>query len=131
MATTLTYGATTVTLPIDLLWTDEFSWPAVEQRTQYSITGALLVEAAVRQAGRTITLSGGPSWGWISRATLVTLQTWTELPGQQFALVVRGEAARTVMFDQSQQPIEAQPVIDYSDPDNADDYVVTLRFIEV
>jgi hypothetical protein len=91
----------------------------------------LLLEAAVKQAGRTVTLEGGPSWGWIPRTTLVTLQTWAALPAQQFSLVIRGEAARTVVFDQSQQPIEAQPVIDYSDPDGGDDYVATLRFIEV
>lgn len=131
MATTLTHGVTTVTLPNDLLWTDEFGWPAVEQRTQYSITGALLVESAVKQAGRTITLAGGPSWAWIPRATLVTLQAWAALPAQQFSLVVRGEAARTVVFDQAGGPIAAQPVIDYSDPDGGDDYVVTIRFIEV
>jgi hypothetical protein len=131
MATTLTYGGTTVTLPGDLLWTDEFGWPAVEQRTQYSITGALLLEAAVKQAGRTVTLTGGPSWGWITRSVLVTLQAWAELPAQQFTLVLRGEAARTVVFDQAQRPIEAQPVIDYSDPDSTDDYVATIRFLEV
>jgi len=131
MATTLTYGVTTVTLPNDLLWTDEFGWQAVEQRTQYSITGALIVEAASKQAGRAITLAGGPSWGWITRSVLVTLQAWAELPAQQFTLVLRGEAARTVVFDQAQRPIEAQPVIDYSDPDSTDDYVATIRFLEV
>ena len=130
MATTLTYSATTLALPDDLLWTDEFGWSAVEQRSQYSITGALLLEAAVKQAGRTITLEGGVSWGWIPRTTLATLQTWAALPAQQFSLVVRGEAARTVVFDQ-EQPLDAQPVIDYSDPDSGDDYVATIRFIEV
>mgnify|MGYP006392301455 CR=1 FL=1 len=125
MAHTLTYAATTITLPDDLLWEDEFTWQSVEQRSQYSITGALLVESSVKQAGRSITLRGGMDFAWIDRATLLALQAAAAQP------VVRSEAPRNVVFDLERGAIEASPVIDYSDPSADDSYVVTLRYIEV
>ena len=127
---TLTYGATTIALPDDLDWDDEFSWQAVEQRTEYSITGALIVEASAKQAGRTITLAGDDRSGWILRSTLATLRAWAALPAQAFTLVLRG-TTRTVAFDQSQGAVDARPVVDFSNPDVADYYIPTLRFIEV
>lgn len=130
MATTLTYGMTTLTLPVDMLWTDEFAWRPVEQRQQYTLTGALVVEAAARQSGRQITLSAGDDYAWMTRATLDTLRTWSLLPAQSFTLLYRG-VMRTVAFDHAEGAITATQIIDYSDPDAADDYAVTLRFIEV
>lgn len=128
--TTLTYGATTLTLPDDLLWTDEFTWQSVEQRSEYSITGALIVEASAKQSGRTITLAGDDQSGWVLRSTLTTLHTWSQLPAQAFTLVLRGDTF-TVAFDQPRTAVDARAVVDYSDPDGTDYYVPTLRFIEV
>lgn len=130
MSTTLTYGVTTLTLPVDLLWSDEFAWQAVEQRQEYTIAGALVIDATAKQAGRTITLSAGDDYAWMTRATLDTLRTWSLLPAQTFTLLYRG-VTHSVIFDQSAGALDARPVIDYSDPDNTDDYAVTLRFIKV
>lgn len=132
MATTLTYSGTTLTLPIDLLWVDEFAWKRVEQRQIFTITGAQVIEAYAKQAGRPITLRGGPDFAWISRSGLESLRAWAEVPGRIFSLVVRGEAARNVCMDQTAGPIEATPLIEYSDVDANDQYVsLVLRFIEV
>lgn len=49
---TLSDGTTTIELPPDLHWRDEFSWTPVEQSTEYSLTGALIVQSGARQAGR-------------------------------------------------------------------------------
>lgn len=130
MATTLTRGATTLTLPADMLWPDEYEWQAVEQRTQYTITGALIVEASAKQAGRPITLQGGVDYAWIDRTTLETLRTWAGFAAETFTLSYRG-ASFDVTFDHSRGAIAASPVIDYSDPDGTDYYALTLRFIEV
>jgi hypothetical protein len=127
----LTYAATTLTLPVDLVWGDEFAWRAVEQRTQYTLTGALLVDAYVKQAGRPITLRGDSTAGWVTRADLNTLRAWAALPAQAFSLVLRGEAARDVIFDHAGGAIDAAPVAEFSDPEDDDYYVVTLRFIEI
>lgn len=128
--TTLTYGATTLTLPDDLSWDDEFSWQAVEQRAEYSITGALIVEASAKQSGREITLAGDDTGGWVLRSLLITLQAWAALPAQAFTLALRG-GTYTVAFDQARTAVQARPVVDFSDPDGSDYYIPTLRFIEV
>jgi hypothetical protein len=130
MSITLTYAATPLALPDDLLWRDEHDWRAVEQRQQYTITGALIVEAAAKQAGRTITLEGSDECAWIARSALGTLTTWAALAGQTFTLNLRG-VNHTVVFDQDAGAISARPVWEVSDPDAADPYVVTLRFLKV
>lgn len=130
MAITLTYAATTITLPEDMLWPDEYSWRAVEQRQQYTITGALIVEAAARLSGRPMTLAAGESYAWMPRSTLDTLRAWSLLPGQSFTLLYRG-VSYLVAFDHEQGAIDARQIIDYSDPDASDDYAATLRFIQV
>ncbi len=127
---TLTYGATTLTLPDDLLWTDEFSWQAVEQRTEFSITGALIMEAAAKQAGRPVTLAGSQTRGWVTRTTLQTLKAWAALPAQAFTLVVNG-GSLAVAFDQARGAVEAEPLFALVGVDANDDYIPTLRFIEV
>lgn len=130
MATTLTYGATVLTLPEDMLWPDEFAWPGVEQRTEYTITGALLLQAGAKLAGRTITLAAGADYAWIGRTDLDTLRAWALLPAQTFTLLYRG-VTHTVAFDHGAGAIEATPVIDYSDPDATDLYAATLRLLKV
>jgi hypothetical protein len=130
MPNTLTRGVTVLTLPDDLLWPDEYEWQAVEQRTQYTITGALIVEASAKQAGRAITLQGGVDYAWIERTALETLRTWAGYAAETFVLSYRG-ASFDVAFDHPRGAIAAAAVIDYCDPEGTDYYAVTLRFIEV
>jgi hypothetical protein len=128
--TTLAYDAVTITFSDDILWTDEYAWMAVTQRREYTVAGAMLVDSAVKQAGRTITLEGDDMCGWVTRATLDQLAVAAAIPGQQFTLTLRG-VAHTVVFDHSNQALEAEPVFDVSDPTSTDYYVVTLRFVKV
>lgn len=128
----LTFGATTLVLPEDLRWVDEFDWPKVEQARSYTFSGALVLESRVRQAGRPITLAGESNSAWIPRSDVQILQAQEALPSQVFTLVIRGEAARTVMFNRVDgAPIRAEQILDYSDPVADDPYQITLRFIEV
>ncbi len=73
----ITLGA--ITLPAGLVWSDETGWSALIQTVEYSLTGALIVQQAVRQAGRPITLvgqsSGNDHTAWITRANLLALKT--------------------------------------------------------
>lgn len=126
--TTLAYGAITITLSDDLLWSDEYEWTAVEQQRSYSLSGALIVDVGVKAAGRPITLAGDDDYGWITRDVLDDLRTAADLPGQEFTLTLRG-VAHTVIFDAD--PISARPVLDMRDPDDADHYIATLKFLEV
>lgn len=126
--TTLAYSTITIDLPNDMLWVDEYDWSAVEQATEYSVTGALLVDAAARLAGRPITLAADEGYGWITRSVLDQLLAASNIPGQQFTLTLRG-TPHTVIFDDPR--IEATPVFDVSDPAAGDFYVVTLKFLKV
>ena len=67
----ITLGA--IALPDGLRWEDEHAWSPVVQRTEYSLTGALLVERAERRAGRPVTLVGGRRYAWLPRSALQTL----------------------------------------------------------
>lgn len=127
---TLTYSATTLTLPLNMLWPDEFAWPQVQQARSYTITGALVVQSGAKLKGRAITLDGG-DWTGITRADLLTLRSWAALPAQQFGLVVRSEASRTVLFDHEAGAIEAAPLWDVRNPASSDFYRIKLRFLEV
>lgn len=130
MTITLTKDGTPLTLPSDLLWSNEYEWQPVEQRGRYSVLGSLVLEAAARVAGRPITLEGGENYGWITRSTLTTLQTWVQLPSKTFTLNLLG-VNHTVVFDHSAGALNALPVYQVSDPDPADFYIAVLRFLKV
>jgi hypothetical protein len=119
-----------LTLPTDLIWIDEFDWTPVQQTQTYSITGALIIESGVKQAGREITLSGDNSSGLISRADLITLETKLTITTP---LVLTLNDARTfnVIFNHAKKPIEAKQWIDYSDVDNADLYTLKINLLAV
>jgi hypothetical protein len=135
MAITLTHptagvGGTplAVTLPPDLIWENEFAWRQVEQTTQYTSTGALLVDQWVKQAGRPMVLKGDATYGWALRSLLNTLNAWAAQTELQLTLLRNG-TPWTVIFDQAANAIEAEPVVPYSDPEDGDHYAITLRFL--
>lgn len=127
---TLTLSSTVVDIPDDLAWPGEFSWPAIAQTKTYSVTGALIVESGLKKAGRTIVLQSEDGTAWVSRADVVSLRTLAETPGAVMVLVFRTQTFN-VMFDQEAGAMESTPVVDYSDPDDADNCAVVLRFITV
>lgn len=140
MSITLTYNGTTAHISDRLDWTDEYDWSPVEQATTHSTTGALLVDVAVKQAGRPITLVGTDTKAWITRALCETLQAWSALPGVQLALVLRGQTYQ-VLFDHGRGGFAAQPVWKLQDSqiravvggeiDAELLYLPTLRFLTV
>lgn len=119
-----------VQIPRGMVWADEFDWSEVERQAEYSITGALLLDAAVRQAGRPITLEGSDSAGWITRATLLQLQALAQDPGATHALTLADGRTFTVSFAPG-TPITATPVARPELPPSHHPYVATVRLIEV
>lgn len=120
----------TIQLPDDLSWVDEFDWTPTKQSESFSLTGALIVETATKQAGRTITLFGSEEAGWITRGVLN--QIYAKLSQSQ-AMVLTLNDARVinVRFSHNQKPIDARSIVDYATPDDNDFYSITLRFIAV
>ena len=132
MSITLTYSGTTLALSDRLAWTDEFSWSPVQQAMEYSTTGVPLIDVAVKQGGRPITLEGKETATWLPRATCVALEAWAALPGAEFELVLRG-VPRAVLFDQARTGFEATPLTRLLDGEESPDqiFLPTFRFIEV
>lgn len=132
MSLTLTAGAITVQLSEDLFWSDEYSWAPVAQSVQPSVTGALIVQQGVRQAGRPITLEPEDDFSaWLERSSLDQLRAWVGTPGLTLTLAgLRGQS-RQVIFRQHDGALDARPVFHFSDVDAADSYRVTLRLMEI
>lgn len=107
----ITLGA--IQLPAGLFWSDEFAWTPVSLSTEYSLTGALLVQAATKQAGRPITLTGQSDGlnhtAWISRTNLMALKTALNVTGASWTLTLHDTRTFTVMAAPD-EPLDAEPL---------------------
>ncbi|WP_067521612.1 hypothetical protein [Endozoicomonas ascidiicola] len=121
-----------ITLPDDLLWINEFDWNPVEQNLERSLTGALLVQEGELKQGRSMELSGGDSAGWVTRDTVVSLQTLAETPNKIMPLVLPDMRLFSVIFDRSSgSPMVANPVLEEAYPAVDSYYYLLLRLIIV
>ena len=127
---TLTYQTTTITLHEDMLWQDEFAWNPVEQKTERTLTGALIVEYGTKLAGRPITLQSEENTGWLPLTTINTLKTWSAVAGREMVLNIRG-VTFNVIFRHSDGAVDASPVVRFNSPDAADFYTATIRLMEI
>lgn len=123
-------GDTTIELPEDLVWQDEFSWASVAQTVTRGLTGSLIIQAAVRTEGRPITLVPPESGGWMLRSAWSQIQTWLDTPGQQLTLTLRG-TPYLVEFRHVDGGAEAVDVLHYADPTGAHHITPTFRFLTV
>lgn len=123
-----------LSLPNDLLWANEFEWSAVESTHTYSLSGALIVEQGVKQAGRPINLKAEADMAWVTRAVVSTLHTWAAIPNRIFELGLEYAAdTRTfnVIFDNSTTSVIAKPVKGFPGHSAGDYFHVELKLIEV
>jgi hypothetical protein len=124
-----------LTLPDDLLWTDEHAWTPAVASVSYLLTGALLVQSATRQAGRPITLVGAVDMAWVTRAVISTLYDWAAVPlgesSGRFELTFSDGRVFTVAFRHADTALEAEPVLGFPARSDADFYRLTLRFLEL
>lgn len=119
-----------IELPRGMLWTDEFTWVAVERSVERSITGAQVVDQAAKVAGRPITLQGVRDQGWIRRATLLAVQALADVPGATYTLKLADGREFEVMFA-PENPMEAEPISRPELPASTHPYVATLRLLTV
>jgi len=120
-----------ITLPDNLGWTDEYDWSPVLQQTEYSLTGALIVEEATRLAGRPITLTTPDGGDWTDRATVDSLRAKLTA-NTTMTLTLHDGRAFNVRWRHEETPLEAKPILEgLANPDAAALYHLTLRLIEV
>lgn len=126
----------TIPIPAGMRWADEYDWSPVVQATTYSLAGALVIEEATRLAGRPLTLEGGRTWAWITRADLDTLRNALVTAGATWTFTLHDGRRFTVMARQDGEgPIKASPlpIVRDSGPADPDDetryYIDTIRLM--
>lgn len=120
----------TIEIPEDVWWSDEFAWSAVEQTTEYSVTGALIIDVGTKQAGRSITLQSAARGGWVPRGVVLALQAQRAVPDAELPLVLADGREFLVRHDHSRD-MEAEPVRPAADMTDDTPYRITLPLIEV
>jgi hypothetical protein len=117
-------------LPEDLIWTDEFDWTPTEQNETRTLTGALVIETALKVAGRPITLAGGRESGWATKTQVDAL--FDKLSNTSaMSLVMPNGDSFSVIFRHKDKPIESKPIIDYRIMDEMDVYELTIKLMTV
>lgn len=115
-----------VTLPADLAWPDRYAWQAVEVSTEYSLTGALLVQISKKLAGRPITLQGADNRAWATRATVEAVKALQAVAGAEYTLSLEGGSYTVVIVS-----VEADPLWDLAPAAETDYCAMTIQMIEV
>ena len=116
-----------IILPDDLIWTNEFKWDKNQITQEYSITGSVLIQIGSKKTGRPITLQGNENTAWITRQTLIQLQTKAEVVGGEWTLTWVDGRTFHVMI----QSIEAEPLFHVINPTPKHNYKVTINLIEL
>lgn len=131
-----------ITLPSGLIWSDEQEWSPIDQQTSYSLTGALIVEEAEKQAGRPITLSGQDAGKdhtvWMTRAAIATIRAALDSPLAQFTLTLHdGRTFTVIPRRDGNGPLQCIPMAVYgsfipANPDNDHWYTnITIRLLQI
>lgn len=128
-----------IALPDGLAWIDEQEWSPIDQQTSYSLTGALMVEEAEKQAGRPITLigqsDGNTHTAWITRAALAALRTALDTPLAQFTLTLHdGRTFTVIPRRDGTGPLDAEPlpaVKSFFPRNPDDDYLYILKAVRL
>lgn len=127
----LSDGTTAVTLDDDM--TEEMPyWQPVVQSAAFTLTGSLVLEESVKQAGRPLTFKSEADAGWVPRSAVDQLHAWACAPGAQLTLTRFG-ADRAVTFRHGDGPaVEAGPVAYVARAPQPDDWMLlTLRLLTV
>lgn len=113
-----------INLGDEVLWTNRHAWSRCLQIQTPTLGGGVRVAQQFRTAGQPIVLD----CGWLTLAQVAALCELRD-SGALFTLTHQGESWR-VGFDHSgDPPVEATPILDVVDPDDADYLQTTVRLI--
>jgi hypothetical protein len=140
MANTLSKGSTVLALPGNLMPSDEWrNWSPMVQSTEYSLSGAIVIESAEKQAGAPLTLEGGDRWVWLTGAQCDAIDALLADISEPLTLTLHDGVARTVLprIEDGKKPLRRTPVpmlagSGLADPTSATKYVIEqLMFWEL
>jgi len=126
-AHTLTDGTTSVQLPADMVWQDEYEWTPISQGPKdYTLSGAMILQEGEMLAGRPITLSGAEDRAWVQKSVVDQLYALASVLNKQMTLTLADSRSFTVMWRHADTAIAATPVII-----GTNKYYLTLRLMQV
>ena len=99
----------------------------MEHSTDYSMTGALVVQEGERQDGRPITLFGGRGV-WVERSTVEALYAMASVPDQVMTLALWG---RTFSVIFRRPAIDAEAIRRLANPGATHKYAITINLMEI
>lgn len=122
-----------IALPRGMRWVDEFGdWTPVAREHEHSVTGALLIDVGVRQAGRPITLQAVDDQGWIRLDVLRALQALADASTTGTHVLTHADGrVFDVQFAPGPGAVTAHAVGTPEAPADHHPYVATVRLIEV
>lgn len=115
-----------VVLPTGMIWENEFNEQLVSQTTKRTLSGSIVIFSGSREKGLNISLSSGPDFGWLKRQVLSTLKSFASQPALIMPLVI-GSETFNVVFDHSNQAINAVPVVPFANPSETDYYKAKIN----
>jgi hypothetical protein len=115
-----------VTLPADLAWPDRYAWQPVVVNTEYSLTGALILQSAEKLSGRPITLQGTNNRAWATRATVEAIRTLQAVADATYTLSLEGQSYTVAIM-----AVTAEPLWDLAPASNTDYCAMTIEMVEV
>ena len=120
-----------ISLPVDLLWSDEWAASTVAQTVRRTLDGGLVVFYGELRAGLPITLESQPDAGWLTRTQVEAIALRAASPGGLYTLTLRGQTWQ-VMFRYHDAPaFEAKPLVPLANPQPGDFYLATLKLMTV
>ena len=120
-----------ISLPADLLWSDEWAASTVAQTVRRTLDGGLVVFYGELRAGVPITLESQPDAGWLTCAQVEAVALRAASPGGIYTLSLRGQTWQ-VMFRHHDAPaFEAKPLVALANPQPGDFYLATLKLMTV
>ncbi|MBK5648801.1 MAG: hypothetical protein I4N51_18385, partial [Acinetobacter sp.] len=115
------------------LWSDEFDWNPIEQKQDYAVDGAFIIQEGKKKSGRPISLNADKNMAWLKRHIVSKLKDWSVLQ-EKFELqfnYFHDKRTFNVVFNHQDKAIEAKPVLEHPSVSDDDAYNVTLRFLEL
>ena len=112
----------------DAIWEDEFAYTPVDQNVRYTLGGKPIIETAVRNSGRPITLR----CQWVSLAGLRQLELLRDQPNTVMDLVMPDGRSFVVAFRHSDNPpLDVAPIVERPSYNNYDYFNATIKLIMV
>ena len=116
-----------INLP-ETIWEDEYAYTPVDQNVRYTLGGKPIIETAVRQGGRPITLR----CQWVSLAVLRQLESLRDQPDTVMNLVISDARSFATSFRHSANPpLDVAPIVERPAYTDSDFFNISIKLIQV